>query len=558
VWSRGRAEIVTGLVAAVLGTAYLLLPRMGTDLAAQVARAGFFADHGYTTIDLRWYAGVDQLGYSLVSQPVMVLLGVRVTGVIALIVSSVTLAALLRRTGAPRPLLGALFATVCIGGNLVSGRVTYGLGVLLGLAALLALTYPKLRWTALIAALLASATSPVAGLFLGLAGVALVASRRVADGLLVAVPAAVPLAVSGILFGDGGWMNISHTDARRAIVTSLVVAVLVPPRPVRVAGLLSAVGVLAAAVVHTPVGLNATRLVVMFALPVLAAYAAVPSRQTLLAGYAAVVRARSAPASAAVADSAADSGLSVGAGNGRHSRGTPDSGRRWWQPVALVGLLLAVCWWQPPVVTSDLRDIGNPTADPAYFAPLRARLAQERLSGRVEIPPTRDYWEAAYLGDVPLARGWLRQADIDRNPLFFTTVPGASGTGVPLTTDSYRGWLSDLAVQFVAVPSAELSWAGRDEAALIAAGMPYLTPIWSDAHWRLYAVLNPEPIVAPPATLVAQTAAALTFDAPTAGLVSIRVRHYRWLRVTGGATVVASGDWTLVRVTTPGRYTLTS
>jgi hypothetical protein len=224
----------------------------------------------------------------------------------------------------------------------------------------------------------------------------------------------------------------------------------------------------------------------------------------------------------------------------------------------LVLLLLAVCWWQSPVVVSDLRDIGNPTADPAYFAPLAARLAQERLTGRVEIPPTRDYWEAAYLGDVPLARGWLRQADIDRDPLFFTNVPGASGTGVLLTPDSYRGWLSDLAVQFVAVPNAELSWTGRDEAALISAGMPYLTPIWSDPHWRLYAVLNPEPIVAPPATLVAQTAAALTFDAPTAGYVPIRVRHYRWLRATGGATVVASGDWTLVRVTAPGRYTLTS
>jgi hypothetical protein len=596
VWSRGRAEIVTGLVAALLGAAYLLLPRMGTDLAAQVARAGFFADHGYTTIDLRWYAGVDQLGYSLVSQPVMAVLGVRVTGVVALILSSVTLAALLHRTGAPRPLLGALFGTVCIGGNLVSGRVTYGLGVLLGLAALLALTYPRLRWTALIPALLASATSPVAGLFLGLAGVALLASRRVADGLLVAVPAAVPLAVSGLLFGDGGWMNISHADARRAIVTSLVVALLVPVRPVRVAGMLSAVGVLAAALVHTPVGLNATRLVVMFALPVLAAYAAVPSRRTLLAAYdasrgAAFARSRpaappepsasagsrsaaaspgsrsaaeSAPASApgsrsaAAGDPAEGSGSSVRAGNGRHSRGTPDSSRRWWQPAALVLLLLAVCWWQSPVVVSDLRDIGNPTADPAYFAPLTARLAQERLTGRVEIPPTRDYWEAAYLGDVPLARGWLRQADIDRDPLFFTNVPGASGTGVLLTPDSYRGWLSDVAVQFVAVPDAELSWTGRDEAALISAGMPYLTPIWSDPHWRLYAVLNPEPIVAPPATLVAQTAAALTFDAPTAGYVPIRVRHYRWLRATGGATVVASGDWTLVRVTAPGRYTLTS
>ena len=522
-WSRWRAEIAAGLSAAALGVVYLLLPRMGSDLAAQVARAGFFADHGYLPIDLRWYAGVDQLGYSLLSQPVMAAIGVRATGVVALVAAAIALAALLRRSGARRPLLGALSGAVCIAGNLLSGRVTYGLGVLFGVAALLALTYRRLRWAAIIAALLASATSPVAGLFLGVAGVALLASRRISDGLLVAVPAAIPLALSAVLFGDGGWMNISHQDALRAIVTSLVVAALVPWRPVRVAGLLSAAGVLASALIHTPVGLNATRLVVMFALPVLAAHAAVPRLRR-----------------AAAADPA------------------PSQPGPWWQAVALAALLLAVCWWQPPVVVADIRDIGNPTADAAYFAPLRDRLAQERMIGRLEIPPTRDYWEAAYLGDIPLARGWLRQADIDRNPVFFTTVPGASGTGVALTAESYQAWLLEQAVQFVAVPSAELAWPGRAEAALIATGLPYLNPIWSDAHWRLYSVLFPEPIVAPPATLVSHTAAALTFDAPAGGDVAIRVRYYRWLKATGGARVVAIGDWTLVRTPAPGRYTLTS
>jgi hypothetical protein len=157
-----------------------------------------------------------------------------------------------------------------------------------------------------------------------------------------------------------------------------------------------------------------------------------------------------------------------------------------------------------------------------------------------------------------MARGWLRQADIDRNPLFFTTVPGNAGTGVPLTSDAYRAWLADQAVQFVAVPDAELSWPGRAEAALIAAGQPYLVPIWSAAHWRLYAVTDPRPIVAAPAVMVGQSATAVTFDAPDSGTVGLRVRHYRWLTATGGATVVASGVWTLVRVPAPGRYTLTS
>jgi len=562
VWSRWRAEIVAGVVATLLGVTYLLLPRMGTDLAAQVARSTFFADHGYLPIDLRWYAGVDQLGYSLLSQPVMAVVGVRVTGAIALAATAVALAALLRRSGARRPLLGALFGAVCIAGNLLSGRVTYGLGVLFGVAALLALTYRKLRWAAVLLALAASATSPVAGLFVGLAGVALLAARRISDGLLVAVPAAVPLALTAALFGDGGWMNISHQDTLRAIVTSLVVATLVDWRPVRAAGILSAAGVLASALVHTPVGLNATRLAAMFALPVLAAHAAVPRLRRAPAPD--PVASEPDPAPPPTADSRSWSVRSRPAEAPPAPPADPDatvsapSRWRWWQPVALVELLLVVGWWQPPVVVSDVRDIGNPTADAGYFAPLRARLAQETLTGRVEIPPTRDYWEAAYLGDVPLARGWLRQADIERNPLFFTTLPGATGTGVLLTADSYSAWLSEQAVQFVAVPSAELSWPGRDEAALVATGLPYLTTIWSDTHWRLYEVLNPQPIVAAPATLVSQNAAALTFDTPTTGEVAIRVRYYRWLKASGGAAVAATGDWTLVRVTKPGRYTLTS
>ena len=277
--ARGRVEAVSVALAVVLGAAYLLLPLMGSDLSAQVARADFFAEHGYTPIDLRWYGGVNQLGYSLVSQPVMAVLGVRVTGVVALAMTALALATLIRRTDAPRPLLGATVGTVCVAGNLVSGRVTYAMGLALGVLALLALTHPRFRWTAALLSLLASATSPVVGLFLGLAGVALMVSRRMRHGLLIAVPAAIPLAVMAGLFGDGGWMNIGRTDAVRAIVTSLVVAALVPRRAVRAGGLLSAAGVLAAALIHTPVGLNATRLVTMFALPVLAGYAALPHRR---------------------------------------------------------------------------------------------------------------------------------------------------------------------------------------------------------------------------------------------------------------------------------------
>lgn len=139
---RGAVVAVSAGFAAVLGVGYLLLPRMGSDLSAQVARADFFAAHGPALVDLRWYGGIQPLGYSLVSPPVMAVLGVRVTGVLALVGAAAAFAALLVRTGVPRPLLGGLVGVVTIAGNLVSGRVTYGLGVAFGLAALLALTLP--------------------------------------------------------------------------------------------------------------------------------------------------------------------------------------------------------------------------------------------------------------------------------------------------------------------------------------------------------------------------------------------------------------------------------
>lgn len=526
--SEGRTVGATAALATALAAAFLALPRMGSDLSAQVARADFFADHGLTPIDLRWYGGTDQFGYSLVSQPVMALLGVRVTGALALVGAAVAFAALLVRTGVPRPLLGGLVGAVCIGGNLVSGRVTYALGVAFGLAALVALVsgfrYRLVASAGL--ALLASATSPVAGLFTGLAGVALMIGRRPRDGAVVAVAGAVPLGVTALLFGEGGWMNISRTDATHAIVTSVAVALLVGHRPVRAGALLSAAGVLAAALVHTPVGLNATRLAAMFALPVVAAAARVPR-------------------------------MPRGVRTPRiHAR--IHLPRRTRNRLAATGLLAALAagyLWQPPVSWPDLRDAGNPTSDRAYFAPLLAELRARRPAGRVEVPPTRDYWEAAYLDGFPLARGWLRQADIARNPLFFETVPGASGTGVALTPESYRAWLADNAVTYVAVPEAELSWVGRAEAALVPR---VLSEVWSGGHWRLYAVPDATPIVTAPATLVASDAASLTFDTPAAGEVRVRVRHSRWLAIDGGAALAGDGDWAVARVPGPGRYTITS
>lgn len=536
---RAKLAVLTTLAAAVgLVGAWLAAPPLGTDLSAQVARADFFAAHGFAAIDFRWYGGVSPHGYSLVSPPLMAWLGPRPAGAVAAVIAALALVLLLVRTGAPRPLLGGVLGVVGIVGNLVSGRITFALGVALGLLALLALTPgrpPKPRaesggpaagkaptgapksevgadpgrparrggpagpavqaggagpghrvawWSgravryaaAGLLAALAAATSPVAGLFVALAGTALALSTVLArrprpearaaaaaqtsrwrGGVVLVAGAAVPVAAMAALFGSGGAMNMSAADLTGAAGASLVVAALVPHRVVRIGALLSAVLVTAAYLLPTPVGLNAIRLAVMFSLPLVAAYAQVPTWVQ-----------RRWPR---VAVSGPGAALPAG-----------------WLAVVLVGLAL----WQPPVIYRDLASAGDPTASPEYFAALQQELARREPAGRVEVVPTENYWESAYLDTAPLARGWLRQADIDRHPLFF------DGT---LDAGTYRQWLADNSVSYVAVAATPPSWVGRREAELIAAGLPYLTPVWRDSDWTLYRFDGARPLVAGPAVL---------------------------------------------------------
>jgi hypothetical protein len=492
-------------VALLLAAVYLLAPPMGTDLAAQTARADFVDSAGFVPVDLRWYGGTVQYGYSLVAPAVMALIGVRVTGAVALVVSSVAFGLLLVRTGALRPVLGGVLGAVCFAGNLVSGRVTFALGVAFGLCGLLALTASWPAWVrrsaAAVLVVLAGVTSPVAGLFLGLAGVALVlGSSRRWDGGVLALSAAAGLLPTILLSDVDGWMNISLWDTARAVGAAIFVALLVPRRTVRVGAVLAALGVLVAYLVHTPVGLNATRLASMFALPVLAAYVPLPrpSRRSAVAG--------------------------------------------------LVGLALAALW-QPPVLHGDVRAAGNPTTSTRYFAPLLVELRARGPVGRVEVVATSDYWESAYVArDVHLARGWLRQADIARNPLFF------DGT---LSSASYEDWLRDNGVSYVALPGGvRLSWIARREAALVRAGQPYLTEVWRGGDWTLYEVSG-RPSIVEGGTLVSTGPASVTVDVP-AGETLVRVRYSRWLRADGARLARAPGGWTLLRAPTAGRYTIRS
>jgi hypothetical protein len=530
--------------------AWLLAPPMGVDLAAQVARGDFWARHGAAVLDFGWYGGVSPYAYSLVTPAAMAWLGAgvagaRALGAVAAVAASALLALLMVRTGARRPLAGGVLGAVGIIGNLVSGRVTFTAGLAVGLLTLLALTArrPWLRHAAApVGGFLTGATSPVAGLFAGLAGAALLLARlrrgsggpagdgdggpgrgsggsagdgdgrpgRWLDGLLVAAGAGLSIALMSILFGVNGPMNTLASDTLRAVTVSLLVAALVDRPALRAGALLSAAGVAAAAVLATPVGLNAGRLSATFALGVLAGYATVPRPVRLPA---ALYRPR--------------------------------------PRAALLALLLAaVAVWQHPVAVLELRDAGNPMTSAARFGPLLAELSRRGPVGRVEVVPTGDYWEAAYVAAaVPLARGWLRQADTARNPVFF---------GGRLTATGYRRWLLDNGVSWVAAAPGPAAPVGRQEARLVGSGLPYLTPVWHAAGWTLYQVAG-SPAVVVGATLLASTDGGVTLAARRAGDVLVRVRWSRWLAERGPAACVAPGPggWTTLRVRAPGQYRVT-
>src|SRR5206468_5165444 len=91
----------------------------------------------------------------------------------------------------------------------------------------------------------------------------------------------------------------------------------------------------------------------------------------------------------------------------------PLGGRR--RTIALAAVPLLAYWQLMPPVRDAVVAAGDPSTRASYYAPLAAELARRPL-GRVEVPFTRSHWEARYLaGRVPLARGWERQLDRDRN-----------------------------------------------------------------------------------------------------------------------------------------------
>ncbi len=275
----GKPWAIALAVAVPLAVAYLILAPPAGDLAAATYRSDLFARVGFTAWDTGWYAahGYWLPGYSLLSPALGALLGVRMLLALSAVAASTLFALIAERvfgTTAAR-LAAAWFALgFCVG--MLSGRVPYDLGFALGLGSILALiladrgsrrspigTLPA----ALVLAVLTSIASPVAGAFLGLAGLAYIATDR-RHGLALCATALIPILVLGIAYPDGGYEPFAASAFWPALAGVLLIALLLPQGPLtprgrlmlRVGAAMYALALIGAYAIHTPVGGNAARL----------------------------------------------------------------------------------------------------------------------------------------------------------------------------------------------------------------------------------------------------------------------------------------------------------
>src|SRR5947209_8483905 len=456
-------RIVAIAIAAAFALAYVIASPASGDLAAHVFRAHLFKADPFGIWNNYWYDGHHIVGYSLLFPAAAAVLTPQWAAAIAAVGTAALFESIARRHFGPNGWLGAAVFAAATATNLFTGRLAFAFGLLPAMAALLALDRDR-PWTASAFSLLAALSSPVAALFVALAGAAhtlgtFARTRRLKPALPgtgVLVAALAPVGVMAVAFPEGGTEPFAFSALWPLPLLAIGVLCAVPRRATifRVGVALYALVTVLSYLIPTPLGSNATRLGTLLGAPV-AALLLWPRKRWLL---------------------------------------------------ALAAVPLLYLEWQAPV-----RDLviasGDPTASSGYYQPVLRFL--ERQSGppfRVEIPFTRFHWEAyAVASRFPSPRGWERQLDIKDNSIFY------SG---PLNAATYEAWLHRNAVRFVAAPDAPLDYSAVHEMRLISRGLPYLRLVERTAHWKVYVVASPTPIPQGVASLSSIGPDSLTLEPP--------------------------------------------
>ena len=492
-----RLVLTSTFVAAAIAVAYLIWGASSQDLAAATFRADLFSDHGFVIWNNAWYSGHYVISYSVLYPPLGALLGPRLVGSLGAAAATAVFAVLAQRRYGERAWIGSLWFAAAVSAWLFTGRMPFLLAVPLGLAAFLprAGTGPLALAAALAA--LSSLASPVTGLFVAVAGIALALAGERARGLAVAGGAAVPIAALNAAFPTGGEEPFVFSAFIAIPVLAAAVIWLVPPehRALRIGAVVYALLAVVLFVVPNAVGGNITRLGALLAGPVLAMVLWPRGR------------------------------------------------------LVVAAVSIPLLYWQ---LIAPVRDVhkaaGDPATEQSYYEPLDAELDRLAAAGgafRVEVTPTLNRWEADYVApEHPIARGWLRQLESDDFDLF---------TKDRLTPAAYRAWLSEHGVSYVAVPDAQLDYLAEDEVALIDGGLDYLDPVWQSDHWRLYRVDGDGPSLAGSGIdSVGPDEVDLTVD--RALTETVPVNWSRYWSVDRGDACVREGDdgETVVEARSPG------
>ncbi|GAA4961602.1 hypothetical protein GCM10023205_26380 [Yinghuangia aomiensis] len=502
----------------------LLWATGGGDLAAQYSWAEFAVRHPGTPYGLFWFGGIDVGSYSVLSPPLMALVGVRTLSVLSGLVSTWLLAALLVRTTRSVPTWPALIGALALWANVVSGRATFALGVAGALGTLLVLVGRHTPVWRLVAGVVGTGLtvlfSPVAGLFLLVAGAGFLLDRQWARSLALIVPTGVVGGLVALLFPSQGQQPMAAGRIILPLLAGVVVAVTAPRdwRVLRAGGAVYALGVVLTWLIPSPVGTNVERMGALFGAPALLAIWFERRRRN---------------------PQPLRSLLRVGRGASFRTR------------FCAAGLAMCVIW----TGVATARDVVNHTDVPGWSRHTAGVIAElDRLGayrGRVEVVPTGSHREARVFAQYFQAvRGWNRQLDMERGRLFYAD---------ELDAASYRAWLNDWAVGYVVLPHAPPDSYAQTEAALIRSGRlgSWLQPVWNDAYWTVFRVQDAVPLATAPAEVVRAGDADIVLTMPRPGTVTVRAAYSHWL-YADGACLRASGPWIQLTASRPGTYRITS
>jgi len=491
-------------VVAVLSAAAFLVvqPDVG-DLQAALARA-FAARKGVGLgYWFQWFGGGATPGnYSVLTPTLSGWIGAPLVGALATV--AITVLAGVAARGTAHPVAATWVATVVCGLNLWSGRVPFALGTAAALGAYIAFRHRQilLLWALTIVACL---SSPVTGAFLAFVlGAAFLVEPAYRRWIWPAVAVAfLTLLGVAIFFGNPGPQPYSIWTALYSGASALFMLLARPAPSVRICLWLTAIAGLAFAIIPTGMGSNWNRMPWIWLPAAAVATAAMPWRRWLIAILPAVI----------------------------------------------------MCSY---LTAADVVHSLDPAASASYYQSLIHQLDKRpNLDNyRLEVVQDTSVHTAAYalIGHAALAGGYETQEQSRVNAILQSP---------KLDATSYKIWLDNNAVGYVAFNKQSADDGNPEYRLLERGGLPYLTEVSSDHRWTLYQVRFPTPIVPKPQTLVSADQAALTIKVPCACSFSIRVRYSNFLGLANKdgkkkkGTVSDDGSgWTVLRTPAPGTYVL--